>query len=63
VDFCEVPVERLVTALQTAQGETPARRRDKSAAGVARAHESFTWNHATDTVKRCLDELSPTPNP
>jgi len=63
VDFCEVPVERLVVALQTARAAALADRWEKSAAGIARVHGSFTWDHATDTVKRCLLELSPTPNP
>lgn len=52
VDFCEVPVDRLVAALQAARLASLAERRDKSTAGVARAHGSFTWNHATDIVKR-----------
>jgi len=58
VDFCEVPVERLVTALQTARGAVPADRHEKSAAGVARAHGSFTWDHATAIVLRSIRELN-----
>jgi glycosyltransferase involved in cell wall biosynthesis len=59
VDFCEVPVDRLVTALQAARGEAPVRRREISAAGVARAHGSFTWDHATEIVLQHIRLLSP----
>jgi glycosyltransferase involved in cell wall biosynthesis len=52
VDFCEVPVDRLIDALHAARLASAAERRDKSAAGVARAHGSFTWGHATDIVAR-----------
>ena len=58
VDFCEVPVERLVTALQAARGAALADRREKSAAGVTRAHGSFTWDHATDIVLQQIGRLA-----
>jgi glycosyltransferase involved in cell wall biosynthesis len=60
VDFCEVPVNRLVGALRATQAESPAERRMKSAAGVARAHGSFTWDRATEVVLRQIRELSGT---
>lgn len=52
VDFCEVPVSRLVDALRSTWLASPAERREKSTAGVARAHGSFTWDHATTIVKQ-----------
>ena len=57
VDFCEVPAGRLVEALRKAHTDSAAARREKSAAGVARSHGSFTWGHATDIVKQCIDTL------
>ncbi len=57
VDFCEVPVGRLVTALRTAYTGPEAERREKSAAGVARAHGWFTWEHATGIVRQQIREL------
>lgn len=58
VDFCEVPVGRLEQALRATQMESPIERRTKSAAGVARAHGSFTWEQATDIVRREIGKLS-----
>ncbi len=58
VDFCEVPVDRLVQALRTARSESPAQRGAKSAAGTARAHESFTWEHATNIVLGQVRQLA-----
>lgn len=59
VDFCEVPVDRLVDAMRAARGAGQAQdeRRRKSAAGVARAHGSYTWEHAAAVVIRCVGEL------
>ena len=61
VDFCEVPEDRLVEALRAAHGKgrvgAPGECRKKAAAGVARAHQSLTWEHATAVVKRCVAEL------
>lgn len=58
VDFCEVPVERLVEALRAARNESPAERRSRSVAGVDRAHGSFTWSHATETMRRQIRQLA-----
>jgi glycosyltransferase involved in cell wall biosynthesis len=57
VDFCEVPVDRLVDALRAARGESPSARCGKSAAGVARAHGSFTWAQATEIVREQIRQL------
>jgi glycosyltransferase involved in cell wall biosynthesis len=58
VDFCEVPVDRLVQALRAARAESPADRRAKSAAGAAHAHRSFTWSHATEIVLQQVRQLA-----
>lgn len=52
VDFCEVPVGRLVAALREAYAATEAGHMSRSAAGVARAHGSFTWDQACGVVLR-----------
>ena len=62
VDFCEMPVDRLVDALRAAREaglveQARRERQEKSAAGVARAQGAFTWEHATAIVKRCVGEL------
>jgi glycosyltransferase involved in cell wall biosynthesis len=57
VDFCEVPVNRLVEALRAARAESAAEHAVKAAAGVARSHGSFTWEHAAGTVRRRIGEL------
>jgi glycosyltransferase involved in cell wall biosynthesis len=61
VDFCEVPVNRLVDALRAVQAESVDARRDKAAAGVARARGSFTWGHATDVVLQQIKLLAANP--
>jgi glycosyltransferase involved in cell wall biosynthesis len=58
VDFCELPVPRLVEALLAARDATAEAHAVKSAAGVARAHGSFTWEQATNVVLTCLAPLS-----
>jgi glycosyltransferase involved in cell wall biosynthesis len=58
VDFCELPVPRLVDALRAARDVTAAAHATKSAAGVARAHGSFSWAKATETVLAHLAPLS-----
>lgn len=55
VDFCEVPVDRLVEALRSAYRASKPERGAKSAAGVARAHGSFRWDHACGIV---LEEVA-----
>jgi len=57
VDFCEVPVERLVEAMRAARAGSLEERAGKSAAGVRRAHGDFTWASATDRVLREIESL------
>jgi glycosyltransferase involved in cell wall biosynthesis len=58
VDFCELPVPRLVEALRAARAATAEAHAAKSAAGVTQAHGSFTWEKATDTVLAALAPLA-----
>ena len=57
VDFCEVPIPRLVEALRMVRGQPPAELRRKALAGVTRAHVGFTWDHSIAQVRRLLREL------
>jgi len=58
VDFCELPVSRLVAVLRAARDASAAAHAAKAAAGVARAHGSFTWKKATEIVLVHLAPLS-----
>jgi glycosyltransferase involved in cell wall biosynthesis len=58
VDFCELPVPRLVDALRAARDATAAAHAAKSAIGVALAHGSFSWAKATGIVLAHLAPLS-----
>jgi glycosyltransferase involved in cell wall biosynthesis len=59
VDFCEVPVDRLAERMKQLVTEPAAERRARSAAGVARARERFTWAQSGATVVARLEELDP----
>jgi glycosyltransferase involved in cell wall biosynthesis len=57
VDFCEVPVDRLVEVLRATRAESPQERRVRSVAGAERAHGSFTWEQATAIVRGAVENL------
>lgn len=57
VDFCEVPVERLVQALRAAREASRDERRAKGEAGVAVARGRMTWEHSGALVRERLREL------
>jgi glycosyltransferase involved in cell wall biosynthesis len=57
VDFCEVPVERLVQALRAAREASRDERRAKGEAGVAVARGRMTWEHSGALVREQLREL------
>ena len=56
VDFCELGVSHLIGALRAARDASAGAHAAKAAAGVARAHGSFTWAKATEIV---LAQLAP----
>lgn len=46
VDFCEVPIEALVDLLRHVRSAAVTEVRSRALAGVARAHEDFTWSRS-----------------
>jgi len=63
VDFPEIPAARLAEQLRSAYEAPAAIRSQKAAAGVALAHGSLTWRHASDNLRSCLEELVALPAP
>jgi hypothetical protein len=57
VDFCEVRVADLATQMRRAYEDPQSARAAKASAGVALAHNGFTWAHSTNLVQRFLSEL------
>jgi glycosyltransferase involved in cell wall biosynthesis len=64
VDFCEVSVTQLAGALRHAyalHSTNRVRWQEYARAGVARAHQHFTWQHTATRAARALETLPRTP--
>ena len=59
VDFCEVPIERLIELLRAVHEAPPEEREEKSAAGLEVARGRMTWAHSGAIACACLEELRP----
>jgi glycosyltransferase involved in cell wall biosynthesis len=57
IDFCEVKVKSLMTAMRQAYECGAAERRAMGLAGARLVHGAFTWKHVAELVETQLREL------